>query len=195
MKGQVRSSTSVRLREVRNGSRRMRPPRFLPTGHEQEPMSDPTFTQPDLFSIPAAEQAELAPATRGILSADSYPPADNNPLASLARDAARPPAEVDFMLHHCHRYDLIAVLARRVYLMPIPAESGIGPRGITVSWTTHGLLPYRDWRVTYSHTSQLTNAVSGSGLQTFGYLLHRQCGTGGVCLATGHRRQRTEAGR
>jgi hypothetical protein len=34
-------------------------------------MSDPAFTRPDLFSIPAAEQAELAAAVRGLLSADS----------------------------------------------------------------------------------------------------------------------------
>ena len=32
MKGQVRGSNSARLGEVRDGSRRMRPPKFLPTG-------------------------------------------------------------------------------------------------------------------------------------------------------------------
>jgi hypothetical protein len=31
--GQIRGSTSARLGQVQGGSRRMRPPRFLPTGH------------------------------------------------------------------------------------------------------------------------------------------------------------------
>jgi hypothetical protein len=79
-------------------------------------MSDPGFTRPDLFSIPAVEQAELTAAARGLLSGGSYPSAGNNPL------------------------------------------------------------------------------VPDSVLHAFGEL-DRQHGTGGTCLATGHRGQRTEAGR
>jgi hypothetical protein len=55
-------------------------------------MSDPAFTRPDLFSIPDAEQAELAAAVRGVLRAGGYPPAGNNPLAPLTGDSARTPA-------------------------------------------------------------------------------------------------------
>jgi hypothetical protein len=51
-------------------------------------MSDPAFTRSDLFSIPAAEQAELATAARGLLSVGSYPPVVKNPLAPLIRDVA-----------------------------------------------------------------------------------------------------------
>jgi hypothetical protein len=79
-------------------------------------MSDPGFTRPDLFSIPAVEQAELTAAAQGLLSGGSYPSAGNNPLVPV------------------------------------------------------------------------------SVLHAFGEL-DRQHGTGGTCLATGHRRQRTEAGR
>ena len=156
-------------------------------------MSDPAFTRSDLFSIPATEQAELAAAVRGLLSADSYLPADNNPLAPLTRDVARTLVEAAFTLHHCHRYDLLCWLGG-VCLMQIPAESGTGPSGIAVSWATHDLLLDWDWRVTYSHACQLMNAVPGSVLHAFGYL-DRQRGTGGTCLVTSHRGQRTEAGR
>jgi hypothetical protein len=79
-------------------------------------MSDPGFTRPDLFSIPAVEQAELTAAARGLLSSGSYPSAGNNPL------------------------------------------------------------------------------VPDSVLHAFGEL-DRQHSTGGRCLATGYRGQRTEAGR
>ncbi len=68
-------------------------------------MPDPGFTRPDLFSIPAGEQAEFAGAARGLLSADSYPPAGDDPPAPLARDGARTPVEAGFTLRHCDRYD------------------------------------------------------------------------------------------
>jgi hypothetical protein len=157
-------------------------------------MSDPAFIRPDLFSIPAAEQAELATAVCGLLSADSYRPAGNNPVAPPTRDVVRTLAEAGFTSHYCHRYDLLALLARRACLMPITAESGTGPSGKAGSWTTHDLLLDWDWPVACSHTCQLMNATPGSGLHAFGYLA-RQRGTGGPCLATGHRGQRTEAGR
>jgi hypothetical protein len=156
-------------------------------------MSDPGFTRPDLFSIPAAKQAELAAAARGLLSAGSYPSADNNPLAPLTRDVARTLAEAGFTLHHCHWYDLLC-WPGGVCLMPIPVESGTGPSGIAVCWTIHDVLPDWDWRVTYSQICQLMNAVPGSVLHAFGDL-DRQRGTAGTCLATSHRGQQTEAGR
>jgi len=55
-KGRVRGSASARLGAVRDGSRRMRPPRFLPTGHGGGAMSDPGFTRPDPCSIRAVRQ-------------------------------------------------------------------------------------------------------------------------------------------
>jgi hypothetical protein len=157
-------------------------------------MSDPAFTRPDLFSIrAAAEHAGFADAVRGLLSADDYPLAGDDPLAPLARDAARTPVEAGFTLHYRHEYDLL-YWHSGVYLMHIPAESGTGHSGIPVSWTTHDLLPNWDWRATYSHTRQLMNAAPDSVLHAFGYL-NRQLGTAGTCLVTGHRGQRTEAGR
>jgi hypothetical protein len=156
-------------------------------------MSDPAFTRSDLFSIPAAKQAGLATAARGLLSAGSYPSVVNNPLASLIRDFARTIVEAGFKLHHCHRYDPLRRL-RRVGLMPIPTKSGTGRSGIAVSRTTDDLLPDRDWRVTYSRTCQLMNAAPGSGLHMFGDL-DRQRGIGGTHIGSSHRGQRTEAGR
>ena len=157
-------------------------------------MSDPGFTRPDLCSIrAAAEQAEFAGAARGLLSADGYPLAEDNPLAPLARDVARTLVEAGFTLHHCDRYDPLWRLGG-VCLMPIPAESGTGRSAIAISRTTHDLLPDQDWRATCSHTCQLLNAALGSVLHAFRYL-DRQRGTGGACLVTGHRGQRTEAGR
>jgi hypothetical protein len=156
-------------------------------------MSDHAFTRPDLFSIPAAEQAELAVAVRGLLNSDRYPSADNNSLAPLARDVARTLAEAGFTLHHCHWCDLLC-WPGGVCLMPILPESGTGRSGIALSWTTHDLLTGWGWRVACSHICQLMNAVPGSVLHAFGDL-DRQRGTGGTCLVTGHRGQGTEAGR
>jgi hypothetical protein len=156
-------------------------------------MSDPAFTRPDLFSIPAAKQAELATAARGLLSVGSYPPVVKNPLAPLIRDVAHTLLEAGFTLHHCHRYDPLRWLGV-VGLMPIPTESGTGRSSIAVSRAADDLLPDRDWRVTYSRTCQLMNAVPGSRLHTFGNL-DRQCGIGGTHIGPSHRGQRTEAGR
>jgi Protein of unknown function (DUF2637) len=51
---------------------------------EEEPMSDPGFARPDLCSIrTAGGQEELAAAVRGGLSADGYPPGDDDPPAPL----------------------------------------------------------------------------------------------------------------
>jgi hypothetical protein len=157
-------------------------------------MSDPGFTRPDLCSIPAAaEQAEFAGAARGLLSTDGYRQAGDDPLAPLAHDVACALVEAGFMLYPCHRHDPLCWLGG-VCLMPIPAESGTGRSGIAVSRTTRDLLPGWDWRATCSPTCQLMNAVPGSVLHASGYL-DRQPGTGGACLVTGHRGQRTEAGR
>jgi hypothetical protein len=152
-------------------------------------MSDPAFTQSDLFSITAMEQVELAAAVRGLLSANSYWSAGNNPLSPPTRDVARTLAEAGFTLHHCHRYDLLPVLAWRMCMLPIPAESG---SGIAASWTTHDLLPDWDWRITCSDTCQLMSALPRSLLHMF-RVPDRRRGTAGTCLAT-RRGQRTEAG-
>jgi hypothetical protein len=156
-------------------------------------MSDPGFTRPDLFSIPAAEQAQLTTAVRGLLSADSYPSACDHPLAPRTRDADRTLVEAAFTLHHCHRHDPLCWLGG-AYPMPIPPESGTGPTDVRVSWATHDLLTGWDWCATYSHTRQLTNAVPGSVLDVFGELDRRR-GIGSTCLETSHRGQRMETGR
>jgi hypothetical protein len=46
-------------------------------------MPGPGFARPDLCSIRAAEQEELAEAVRGGFGADGYPPGDDDPLAPL----------------------------------------------------------------------------------------------------------------
>ena len=156
-------------------------------------MFDRGFTRPDLCSIRAViGQAEFA-AVRGLLSADGYPPTDDDQLAPLAQDVARTLIEAGFTLHHRDRHELLWRLIG-VSLMPIPAKSGTGRSTIAVSRTTHDLMFDWDWRATCSHACQLVNAAPGSVLHAFGYL-DRQRGTGGASLATGHRGQRTEAGR
>jgi hypothetical protein len=73
VKGQIRGSASARLGRVQGGSRRMRPPKFLPTVMEEESMSCPGFARPDLCSICAADShAEYAGAARGLLGADGH---------------------------------------------------------------------------------------------------------------------------
>jgi hypothetical protein len=49
--GQVRRSTSAQLGAVQDGSRQLRPPKFLPTDRGGGAMPDPGYTQPDLCSI------------------------------------------------------------------------------------------------------------------------------------------------
>lgn len=88
MKGEVRGSNSARLGEVRDGSRRMPPPKFLPTGREEEPISNPDLTRPDARSIhAAARQAEFAEAARSMLGANGCPPTDGD-LPVSARGGA-----------------------------------------------------------------------------------------------------------
>jgi hypothetical protein len=159
-------------------------------------MSDPGFTRPDLAPLhAAASQAEFAEAVRGLVSADGYPLADDDPLAPLARDVARSLVEAGFTLHHCDRHDPLYRLGG-VCLMPIPAESGTGYSGIAVSWTTHNLLLF-DWDRygTYHRTLQLMNATLAGILHAFGYSV-QQLGTGGAWLVTDHCAQKaTGAGR
>jgi len=72
--GQIRGSASARLGQVQGGSRRMQPPKFLPTGHGGGAHARPRFRPPDLCSIrTAAERKALAEAVRGGFSADGYP--------------------------------------------------------------------------------------------------------------------------
>jgi len=54
---------------------------------EEEPMSDPRLSRPDVCSIrAAAEQAEFAEAARGVLGADGCPPTDgDHPLPGRDR--------------------------------------------------------------------------------------------------------------
>ncbi len=157
-------------------------------------MSGPGFTRSDLCSIRAAvEQAERAIRVRGLLHADNYRLADNYPPVPPLRSVARALVEADFTLHHCHHHGPPCGLGE-VCLTPVRAESGAGCDAIAVSWTTHDSLLDREWHVTCSRTYRLVSAVPGGVLHAPGYP-DRQSGTGSACHVTGHRGQRTEAGR
>jgi hypothetical protein len=62
--GQVRRSTSAQLGAVRDCSRQMRPPKFLPAVCGGGAMSDLSFTQPDLCSICCDRHGEGTEAQR-----------------------------------------------------------------------------------------------------------------------------------
>jgi hypothetical protein len=82
--GQIRGPASAQLGQVQEGSRQMRPPRFLPTGHRGGARVRPGFAWPDLCSIGTAnEQDEFARAVCGGFSADSCQLADDHPPAPL----------------------------------------------------------------------------------------------------------------
>ena len=85
VKGQIRGSTSARLGQVQGGSRRMRPPKFLPAGHRGGAHARPRFRPArSLFDThTAAEQEEPAEAVRGGFSAGGCPLGDDDPPAPL----------------------------------------------------------------------------------------------------------------
>jgi hypothetical protein len=156
---------------------------------------DPYFERPYLAPLrAAASQAELAEASRGLLSAGGYPFAEGDPLATPARDAARSLTEAGFTLHHCDRYDLLYRLGG-VYLMPIQAEFGTCRSGIAVSRATrNSLLPGWDRRGSCRRACQLMNAAPGGVPGRFGFRV-QHLGTDGAWLVASHRNQETGAGR
>jgi hypothetical protein len=84
VKGQIRGSTSAWLGAVQGGSRRMRPPRFLPTGHGGGVHVLPRFRPPDLCSIrTTGEQDELAEVLRSGFGAAGSPLGDDYPPVPL----------------------------------------------------------------------------------------------------------------
>jgi hypothetical protein len=77
-------------------------------------MSNPRFHWPDLCSIGAATQRpEFAYAVRGRLSTDGCPLAGDDPLAPMARDAART-LVAGFTLYHYDRYDSLRPVPRGI---------------------------------------------------------------------------------
>ena len=81
----MRRSTSARLGQVRDGSRRMRPPKFLPTargggGHARSRFGPAR----SVFDRAAAERAELTEGACGRVNADDHPPAGDDPPAPTA---------------------------------------------------------------------------------------------------------------
>jgi hypothetical protein len=156
-------------------------------------MTDTDLHQPDPGPLhAAAEAAELAQAASGLVSIDEYRLADSNPLAPLARDIARSMTEAGLTVHHCARHDPLYRLGG-VCVLAVPAETGTGHGGITVSWTVHDLLLLdRDRYGTCTSTQQAMNTALGGVLRAFGYLL-TPFGSGGAWLVTG--RRGTEAGR
>jgi hypothetical protein len=125
-------------------------------------VSDPYFEWPGLAPLrAAASQAESAEAFQGLLSADGYPLAEGDPLATPARDVARSLTRAGFTLHHCDRYDLRYWLGG-VCLMPVPAQSGTCRSGIAVSRATRNqLLPGWDRHGTWRRACQVMNAAAG----------------------------------
>ena len=155
-------------------------------------MTDTDLLQPDPGPLrAAAEAAELAQAVSGLVSIDGCRLADSDPLAPLARDIARSMTEVGLTVHRCAQYDPLYRLGG-VCLLPVPAESGTGGRGIAVSWTAHNLLLDWDRYGTCNGTQQAMNTALGAVLRAFGYRV-TPSGSGGAWLVTG--RQGTETGR
>jgi hypothetical protein len=158
-------------------------------------VSDPYFERPDLAPLrAAASQAEFAEAFRGFLSADGYPLAEGEPLATPAHDVARSLIEAGFTLRHCDRYNLLYRLGG-VCLMPVPAEFGTCRSGIAVSRATRNLLlPGWDRHGTCRRACQLMNAAPGGAPGRCGFRV-QHLGTDGAWLVAGHRDQKTGAGR
>jgi hypothetical protein len=157
-------------------------------------MSDPAFTQSDLFSTPATEQAELAVAVRSLPSANSYRPVGNTPLSPPTCDVTRALAEAGLHVAPlppvrpaCCAGSIGVLDANRGGVRCRPQRhSGLLDH-------THDLLPDWDWLVTCSRTCQLMNGPPGSVLLMFRDPDRRR-GTAGTCLVTSRRGQRTEAG-
>jgi hypothetical protein len=153
-------------------------------------MSETDLRQPDPGPLRAAAgAAELAQAPSALVSTDGYRLADGDRLAPLARDIARP---MTLTLHHCARHDPLCQLG--VCLLPVPAESVTGSSGITVSWTTHNLLPDWDRYGTHAGTQQIINPALGGIPRAIGYSV-APFGSGGAGLVTSRRQQDPEAGR
>jgi hypothetical protein len=146
-------------------------------------MSHTDLGQLDLAALRAATgDAEFAEAEAGLAS-----------VGPLARDLARSLTEAGLTLHHCASYDPLYRLGG-VCLLPVPAETGTGQGGISVSWTTHDLLLRDERRYhTYQDAHQAMNAALGSVLTAFGYQV-APFGSGGAWLVTGRRTRGTEAG-
>ena len=152
-------------------------------------MPDTDLHQPGLGPLrPAAEAAELAQATSGLVTADGYRLAVSDPLAPLARAIARSLTEAGLPLHRCARHDLRYRLGG-ICLLPVPAGPADRRAGITVSWTTHTLMSL-DWdrSGTCTCTQQAMNTAIGGILRAFGYPAE-PFGSGGAWLVTGHRDQ------
>ena len=156
-------------------------------------MSHPDLGQPDLAALRAAAgDAEFAEAKARVLNNYGYRLSGGDPLAPLVRDTSRSLAGAGFTLHHCAAHDPLYLLGG-VCLLPVPAEAGVGPGGISVSWITHDLVLRDKSRYgIYRPTHQAMNAALGSVLTAFEYQV-APFGSA-AWLVTGRRTQRTEAG-
>ena len=155
-------------------------------------MSHTDLGQPDLAALRAAAgDAESEEAEARLVSSRGYPLASAGPLV---RDLARSLTEAGLSLHHCATHDPLYRLGEDLCLLPVPAGTGTGQGGISVSWTTHDLL-LRDQRRyrTYRDTHQAMNAALGRVLTAFGYQL-APFGSGGAWLVTGRPSRGTGAG-
>jgi hypothetical protein len=157
-------------------------------------MSHTDLGQPDLAALRAAAgDAESAEEESGLASSRGCPLTGAGPMAPLARNLARSLTEAGFTLHHCAGHDPLYRLGE-VCLLPVPAGTGTGQGGISVSWTTHDLLLHdRRRHRTYRDTHLAMNAALGRVLTALGYQL-APVGSGGAWLATGRRSLGTGAG-
>jgi hypothetical protein len=156
-------------------------------------MSHTDLDQPDLAAPRAAAgNAESAEAEARLLDNYGYRLSGADPLAPLARDIARSLTEASLTLHHCATHHPLYRLGG-ICLLAVPPETGTGPGGISVSWTTHDLLLTDQRRSrTYQDSHQAMNAALGSVLTAFGYQV-APFGSGGAWLVTGRHTRETGA--
>ena len=175
----------------RAGSRRLWPARFLLADHGGPAcLTLISVSLTSLHCVPPPGTRNSREAEAGLVSADGY---RSPTLAPLARDMARSLTEAGLTLHHCAAHDPLYRLGG-VCLLPVPAEAGTAPGGISVSWTTHDLL-LRDRRQVphLPGTQQAMNAALGGVLTAFGYQV-APFGCGGAWLVTGRRRRERRPG-
>jgi hypothetical protein len=155
-------------------------------------MSHTDLGQPDLAAPrTAAGDAEWAEAR--LLNSYGHRLSGADPLASLACDIARSLTEAGFIPRHRTARDALYWLGG-LRLLPVPADARMGQGGISVSWTTHDLLPRNQRRYrSYRDTHLAMNIALGSVLTAFGYQV-APSGSGGAWLVTGRRTRGTGAG-
>lgn len=158
-------------------------------------MTESDLQQPDPGPLrAAAEAAELADATHGLVSVDGCRLTGHDPHAPLARAIARSLTEAGLPVHRCARHDPRHRLGGACVMATGPGLND-GRGGVMVSWTTHRLLSV-NWDSYRLHrgTRDAMNEVIGGILGIFGFEAG-PFGSGGAWLVTGRHGQDPGAGR